>query len=623
MKTVWKSFLRDECRSREVTEEERTALSHYHHLQRHFPAMEVFRMPSSSSSSPSSSSSSSLELPSRYYLTQFTSSLPCSSTTREWTALQHDREGKEPDRPCSVFTKVVHLLHPVDYLRHAPPVPSHPLLPSSSPSLWNKTVTKLHHRHNQAYVDAVANFILSRYREQGLLPHLVLYYGTYTGLSQSYRYCLTGEYESYRRYRWFWEGMKTHQSRLTLVHRHEEDVPKEEKAYQEWRKEMVECPIEDDLYSEGGSSSSRSSSRSSSLTEEVDAEELTPLSDIDPDFLLPEPLYEIDTIEETSPLSNSKESEESEEKLEKEQESEESEEEELEEQESEKSEEEEAEWMEETEIFLEIPHFPVLMILQEKQEGSMDQLLEEEALDGYPCGSPEWEKRWVAWLFQVVATLTFLQEALSFTHNDLHTNNILWRATDKPYLYYRLKGKKGVWRVPTYGKIFSLIDFGRSIFRVGKHQWISDDHWPNEDAAGQYNFGPFYDKKQPKVDPNPSFDLCRLAVSLLSGLYPVSPPPLKKGKHVGTLSEEGSWKVYETCSPLYNLLWRWTVDDAGRTVYENRHGEERYDGFDLYIHIAHHVHGAVPKEQLHQGVFQAFLWKQPVPLGESIYGLDA
>jgi hypothetical protein len=292
------------------------------------------------------------------------------------------------------------------------------------------------------------------------------------------------------------------------------------------------------------------------------------------------------------------------------------------EEEEEEEEEEETSWMEDTEICLEIPRLPVLMILQEEQEGSMDQLLDEEEIDGHPSGSAEWEKRWQAWLFQVVATLTFLQEAISFTHNDLHTNNILWRTTDIPYLYYRLKGKKGVWRVPTYGKIFSLIDFGRSIFRIGKHQWISDDHWPNEDAAGQYNFGPFYDKKLPKVEPNPSFDLCRLAVSLLSGLYE-EPPAKKKGKKVGVLSEEGSWKVYETTSPLYNLLWRWTVDDAGRTVYENRHGEERYDGFDLYIQIAHHVHGAVPKEQLHQGVFQGFLWKQPVPAGETVYGLDA
>jgi hypothetical protein len=277
--------------------------------------------------------------------------------------------------------------------------------------------------------------------------------------------------------------------------------------------------------------------------------------------------------------------------------------------------------MDDVDICLEVPNHPVMMILQEAQEGSMDELLDKEELDGHEAGSPEWEKRWTAWIFQVVATLTFLQNALSFTHNDLHTNNILWRRTDKPYLYYRLKGRT-IWRVPTYGKIFSLIDFGRSIFRIGKHQWISDDYWPNEDAAGQYNYGPFYNKKEPRVEPNPSFDLCRLSVSLLSGLYDEIPPK-KKGKGCRIMSEEGSWKVYETQSALYNLLWRWTLDDAGRTVYENRHGEERFEGFDLYIHIAQHVHSAIPSEQLHRPLFQGFVWKQPVPSTETVYGLDA
>jgi hypothetical protein len=251
---------------------------------------------------------------------------------------------------------------------------------------------------------------------------------------------------------------------------------------------------------------------------------------------------------------------------------------------------------------------------------NIKELLDVDELDGHEIGSVEWEKRWIAWLFQVVAMLTFLQHTLSFVHNDLHTNNIVWRETDKPFLYYRLKGKT-IWRIPTYGKIFSLIDFGRSTFQIGKNQWISDDFLPNEDAAGQYNYGPFLNPKEPVVEPNPSFDLCRLAVSLLSGLFE-KPPAKKKGRNVKVLNEEGSWIVYETVSPLYNLLWKWTVDDSGKTVYENRHGEERYEGFDLYIHIAKYVHSAVPQEQLHLHHFQGFVWKQPIPADEHVYCLN-
>jgi hypothetical protein len=270
-------------------------------------------------------------------------------------------------------------------------------------------------------------------------------------------------------------------------------------------------------------------------------------------------------------------------------------------------------------ICLQFPNMPVILIAQEKQEGVMDTLMDEEEVDGFERGTQGWEARWIAWIFQVISALTFLQHAIHFTHNDLHSNNILWSKTDKKYLFYKLKNGI-VWRVPTYGYIFRIIDFGRSIFRLGKRSWVSDDHWPDQDAGDQYNFGPFYDPKKPKHEPNPSFDLARLSVSLIDGLFDERPPK-KRGKAV-VISEEGSWKVYETKSHLFNLLWSWTVDDAGRTIYENQDGTEKYDGFDMYIHIAQEVHNAVPKEQLHRPIFQSYLWKNKVPVHEKVYALD-
>jgi hypothetical protein len=87
------------------------------------------------------------------------------------------------------------------------------------------------------------------------------------------------------------------------------------------------------------------------------------------------------------------------------------------------------------------------------------------------------------------------------------------------------------------------------------------------------------------------------------------------------MSEEDDWKVYETRSPLYNLLWSWTVDNKGRTVYENQRGDEKYEGFELYIRIAHDVNGAVPKDQLHRPVFQQFVWKNNIPKEDKVYSL--
>ena len=142
--------------------------------------------------------------------------------------------------------------------------------------------------------------------------------------------------------------------------------------------------------------------------------------------------------------------------------------------------------------------------------------------------------------------------------------------------------------------------------------------WLHQDASDQYNYGSFYDPKKPKCKPNMSFDLCRLSISLIDGLFD-EVPRKKKGKTI--MSKEGSWKVYETKSELYNLLWGWTVNDEGQTIYEDRDGNEKYEGFDLYIRIAQDVHNAVPKDQVHKPVFQQYKWKQKVPQDTTIYSI--
>ena len=42
----------------------------------------------------------------------------------------------------------------------------------------------------------------------------------------------------------------------------------------------------------------------------------------------------------------------------------------------------------------------------------------------------------------------------------------------------------------------------------------SDSYHPKGDAATQYNFEPYFNDKKPRLKPNKSFDLCRLACSL-------------------------------------------------------------------------------------------------------------
>lgn len=593
MKSVLQNLQNKPCREREITESEKEAFSSYLHLQRYHPALDIFKI------SESSLSHKNLELPSKYHIDSW--GAQDESQPKIWNTTRIVYDNPTISEPCKTFVKTIHLLNPIDLIKEKYTVPEHPLLPQSE-GTWKRTLTKLHSHNNQAYVDTVANFVVSHFRELDLSPHFVYYYGAATGISTKYQFNISQEYDTYRQCRWFWKGMKSHSARLTVVHGDAdiEEIPDFEEIY----KNITTCPFDDDTESEA--SEGELEPIITDIPDNTDIESIKSFTfdNIEEEADNVKDIFEINKkITKRTSLKRTESSSESNSESDCS---------------TDEDDDDESDSVE-IDICLEIPNMPVILIHQEAQDGVMDALLDEDEIDGFKRGSQGWETRWVAWIFQIIAALSFLQNAVCFTHNDLHSNNILWRNTDKKFLYYKAKDGT-IWRVPTFGKIFSIIDFGRSIFRLGKHLWISDDHWPDQEAGDQYNFGAFFDHTKPKNPPNPSFDLARLAISLVDGLYDEKPDK-KKGRGVSIISQEGNWKVYETKSPLFNLLWSWTVNKDGATVYEDANGNQKYDGFDLYIRIAHDVHNAIPKDQIYKPIFQQFKWKQKVPQDETIYSL--
>jgi len=270
--------------------------------------------------------------------------------------------------------------------------------------------------------------------------------------------------------------------------------------------------------------------------------------------------------------------------------------------------------------FAEFAEFPVQVTLLERADGTMDDLLEDEEEDSTQ------EERWSAWVYQVIAALACAQRYFGFAHNDLHTNNIMWSETSATHLYYRVHRNDSVvyMKVPTFGKLMKIIDFGRASFTLPPEHggfYISDAFFEGNDAADQYNCPPFYDPANgPRVDPNPSFDLCRLSVSLIESLYPTRPASVQPIK---TMYKEGS-KIYtETVSPLYNLLWGWLIDKYGKNVLRTPDGHERYPDFDLYKAIGSDVKGAVPSRQLDAVPFARFCTATMPVSGVPVYDLYA
>ena len=223
-----------------------------------------------------------------------------------------------------------------------------------------------------------------------------------------------------------------------------------------------------------------------------------------------------------------------------------------------------------------LPRFPVEVIFMEKMDYTLDTLMEREELS---------DNEWFSILMQVIMTLLTYQKVFSFTHNDLHSSNIMFNDTKKAFLFYKFGNS--FYKVPTFGRIAKIIDFGRSIYTYNEMVMCSDSFKPGADASTQYNTEPYYNPDKPRIDPNFSFDLCRLACSIYDDLE----------------DEMES----EPDNRVMGIIKEWCMDDSGRNVLYKSNGDERYPSFKLYKMIARHVHRHTPEAQLHRPEFSRYV----------------
>jgi hypothetical protein len=245
--------------------------------------------------------------------------------------------------------------------------------------------------------------------------------------------------------------------------------------------------------------------------------------------------------------------------------------------------EEDSEESEEEEIInVTIPKFPVQVISMEFCENTFDNLILDNNLT---------TDEWYSALMQIIMILITYQKAFNFTHNDLHTNNIMYNDTDKKFIYYYYKKK--YYKVPTFGRIFKIIDFGRSIYKFNNKIFCSDSFQIGGDAATQYNTEPYLNEQKPRLEPNYSFDLCRLACSIFD--YVVD-------------DIEETKDLTKCKDPVKRLIIEWCLDDKGINMLYKNNGADRYPDFKLYKMIARCVHNHTPQVQLERPEFKAFLY---------------
>ena len=243
-----------------------------------------------------------------------------------------------------------------------------------------------------------------------------------------------------------------------------------------------------------------------------------------------------------------------------------------------------------------IEKFPVQVICLENCENTFDNLILSNELS---------EDEWFSAFMQIIMILISYQKVFSFTHNDLHTNNVMYVPTQNKFLYYCYKNK--YYKVPTFGKIYKIIDFGRSIYKYNGKLFCSDSFQTGGDAATQYNTEPYFNDKKPRLEPNFSFDLCRLACSIFDYL----------------VDDINEIKDLSSCDPVLKLIVEWCLDDKGINLLYKNNGVERYPDFKLYKMIARCVHNHTPQAQLERPEFNKYtISKKDIETNKKIINID-
>jgi hypothetical protein len=241
----------------------------------------------------------------------------------------------------------------------------------------------------------------------------------------------------------------------------------------------------------------------------------------------------------------------------------------------------------EEQIMINISEFPIQLIALEQCEETLDHYLSQNKFS---------DSEWDSMVIQVLMILITYQNVFDLTHNDLHTNNIMYNTTDKVFITYRLNGK--YYKVPSFGRIYKIIDYGRAIYKFKGKQLCSDSFHPKGDAATQYNFEPYYDPKKPILHPNKSFDLCRLGCSLFDFII----EELEEDNKISNLKD-----IKSLPNSIKKIILDWCHDDKGRNVIYKNNGDERYPEFKLYKMISRTVNKHTPHNVIKNAYFDKYI----------------
>ena len=216
-------------------------------------------------------------------------------------------------------------------------------------------------------------------------------------------------------------------------------------------------------------------------------------------------------------------------------------------------------------IYLQRKNFPCLLFYME--------CMEEDIFEYCKYRGKITEREWCAYIFQIIAALKVAQDYFGISHNDLHTCNVMYVSTSTKYLFYEYNNI--YYKIPTYGKIIKIIDWGRATYRFNNINGFNSVFKNSGEAFGQFILPGLINGKKTHA-PNASTDLAIFGANLLMD------------------------KHFPKSGDLYKLVKTWTKQTNGEYIKIDS------NSFSLYINASKFCKNAVPKDNITKKCFNKF-----------------
>lgn len=239
-----------------------------------------------------------------------------------------------------------------------------------------------------------------------------------------------------------------------------------------------------------------------------------------------------------------------------------------------------------------MPDYPTQFLFQEKLSGEISDVLERERYYG---------RRWKAYVFQVLAGLSLAQSRYTMYHNDLHLENIMYKSTRQKYLYYRLDSGQ-YFKVPTFGKILKIIDWGRSTFCFQEKSLHNQCFYRDQDVFGQYIYEneAFRFRRTPRCKQTPLNDSIDTGLFLYS-LSGIARKKIPRRSHC--------------------LFYHWLCEQNLQVKGINKYNACKNLNFTLYKELARYEKNKTPDTLIQDDIFNDFRFEPKKDLKDLVYAL--